>query len=107
MYTMQTEVKFPEGMRNKPTLNFEIESQEIENLNRDPNHLLLDNISDASGGKSISSENVLQEVKRLALKPLILFTRKKFYFGNNLFILLFISILFLLELFLRKLKGLK
>ena len=107
MYTMQAEVKFPEGMRNKPTLNFEIESQEIENLNRDPNHLLLDNISDASGGKSISSENVLQEVKRLALKPLILFTRKKFYFGNNLFILLFISVLFLLELFLRKLKGLK
>jgi len=106
-YTLQAEVKFPEDVKNKPGLNFEIESQEIENLNTEPDHLLLDNISEASGGKSLTSKDISEELKRLTLMPLVLFSRKKLHFGNSLFILLFISFLFLLELFLRKLKGLK
>ncbi len=104
-YTLQAGVNLPKGYENKPTLQFEIESQEIEKLNFEPNHLLLDNISDISGGKSITLEG--EELDNLKLKPFLLLTKKKLHFGNSLFIVLLISSFFITELFLRKMKGLK
>jgi hypothetical protein len=104
-YTLQGGVNFPKGYENKPTLQFEIESQQIEKLNFEPNHLLLDNISDISGGKSITPNK--EELANLTLKPFLNITRNRIHCGNNLIIALFISIFFLTELFLRKLKGFK
>ena len=104
-YSIQAEVKFPKNIKNKPTLDFQIDSQEIENLNTEPNPLLLDNISEASGGTSITTEK--ETIGKLSLKPLILYKKSKIHFENSIFILLFISVFFLFELFLRKLKGLK
>lgn len=106
-YSLQADVKFPEGLRTKPSLHFEITKQEIENLNTEPDSLLLNNISEASGGKLLSHKNISEELKRIQLKPIILSTQKKLMFGNNLFILLLISFIFFLEIFLRKTRGLK
>jgi|GEM_PF-5456076 len=106
-YTVSAEAKSPISARSKETLHLYVEPQEIENLNTEPNTLLLENIADASSGRIIEPHRLQNDLTSLSFKPRILSHRLKFNFSNSLVILLIIIAIFLLELFLRKLKQLK
>jgi len=104
IYRIHAEVTFPEDIKKRESITIEITSQEIENLNTEPDHLLLDNIARASNGRSFSSE---EQLSSIILKPHIVVIRKKLQFSNAILILLLISLIFLLELTIRRIKGLK
>jgi hypothetical protein len=104
IYRIHAEVTFPEDIRKRESITIEITSQEIENLNTEPDHLLLDNIARASNARSFSSE---EQLSSIILKPHIVVIRKKLQFSNAILILLLISLIFLLELTIRRIKGLK
>jgi len=106
-YAVQAQSKFPLNTKSRQTLNIQVQPQEIENLNTEPNPLLLENISHASGGKFIQSDKLQDDLKSIIFPPQILFTRFALHFSSNFTILLIITSIFLLELFLRKLKRLK
>jgi hypothetical protein len=106
-YSINAEVKFPQDIQARPSANVSIEPQPIENLDTQPNHLLLNNIARATGGEILNPETPLSELENLKLKPQIIFHKKRLNFSNSLFVLLAASIIFIVEIYLRKRKGLK
>jgi hypothetical protein len=103
-YTVCAEARFPEAMHSTSSFSFEVEAREIEKLTTEPNHLLLRNIAQASGGKCLNRDAPLSD---LHLDPSMTVARRRFHFARGILPLLFITALFFAELFLRKRKGLR
>jgi hypothetical protein len=104
-YTMRAKVQFPERIKTQPKISFQIEPQEVENLNTEPNHPLLEKISKISGGRVLNPDEDFPS--SIEFQRVKIHSKKKVHFGMSLSVLLIIASLFLLELLFRKMKGLK
>jgi hypothetical protein len=103
-YTVSAETRFPESINNRPSLSIKIKEQEIEKLNTEPDHLLLRNIAEASGGRWLERSEPLTDI---SLQPSPVQVQKRFHFDKGFLPFLFIAAIFLIELLLRKRKGLR
>ena len=106
-YTMQAEVTYPQSIAEKPVLHFHIIPRQIEALDTEPDPALLKNISYLTGGKPLPQGKIQDSINGINLAPKRSVKEKKLDSSQSLTILLLISIIFLTELLLRKLKGLK
>ncbi len=104
IYTVRAETRFPESIRATPSFSFQIEEQEIEKLNTEPDHLLLRNIAEASGGTCLETADPLTDIH---LEPSLIQVQKRFHFGKGFVPFLLIAAIFFSELLLRKRKGLR
>lgn len=103
-YTVRAEARYPERIQNRPSFTLEVEAREIEKLNTEPDHLLLRNIAEASGGTYLGRSAGLSRIP-LASSPVLV--QKRFSFSDGFIPFLLIAMIFSLELMLRKRKGLR
>ncbi len=103
-YTLRAQTTYPPNIGSKPFFSFEVETREIEKLNTEPDHLLLRNIADASGGRFLTRADGLEDI-HLAPAPILL--ERHVRFAQGFIPLLLIALIFFSELLLRKRKGLR